>query len=353
MSRFRFLRAVPTLRMALVLLAALAFTPSAAASGWRKPAPPQGSPAAIAADHRKLVAEGDRYMSDARKAGKDAGMVARGTSATDTLARHALAAYDRALELIADPDVYYRAFVATTYMSDASLERWRLVVRYFDGLRASAPRDPRETFMLPELCTALSKLGGAGGADADAYFNRGVAEYDVFRQRVDDTDPRYANMLSTYSTNAAELLMALGPDRLDEAITYYETGIQYDSYESLGYYGAAVAYDRDGQWGKARELLLKALERDPVGRPDADKRGVHTMGRLSDQGVYFVPEGDVEYYYALGYHVQGYRQEALRHYKRFLAEVPQTRFAARAKEHIAELEAELGLGGGGGKGGKP
>jgi tetratricopeptide (TPR) repeat protein len=340
-------------RTRLVLLVALAFAPSSAtAAGWPRPAPKAGSPAATAAEQRRQIAEGDRYMADARKAGRDAGMVARGTTLTDNLARHALAAYDRALELGADPDVYYRAFVATTYLSDASMERWRLVVRYFDGLRASAPRDPRETFMLPELCTALSKLGGAGGAGADAYFNRGVAEYDVFRQRVDDTDPRYAEMLSTYSTNAAELLMALGPDRLDEAITYYETGIQYGPYESLGYYGAAVAYDRDGQWGKAQELFAKALERDPVGRPDADKRGVHTMGRLSDQGVYFVPEGDVEYYYALGYHVQGYRQEALKHYKRFLVEVPDSRFAARAREHIAELEGALGLGGGG-KGGKP
>jgi tetratricopeptide (TPR) repeat protein len=337
---------VKSLRRALlVLVVALAAVPAAAsAAGWKKPAPASGTPAAVAAEARKRVEEGDHWLADARKAGKDAGMVTASTSETDTLARRALAAYDRALTLVADPDVYYRAFVTTTYLSDASMERWRLAIRYFDGLRATAPRDPRETFMLPELCTALSKLGGAGGPEADAYFNRGVAEYDVFRQRVDDTDPRYADLLSTYSTNAAELLMALGPDRLDEAITYYETGIQYGPYESLGYYGAAVAYDRDGQWGKAQELMLKALERDSLGRPDADKRGVHTMGRLTDRGVYFVPEGDVEYYYGLGYQVQGVRQEALRHYKRFLVEVPGSRFTARAREHIAELEAELGLG---------
>jgi tetratricopeptide (TPR) repeat protein len=142
--------------------------------------------------------------------------------------------------------------------------------------------------------------------------------------------------------------MALGPERLDDAIAYYETGMQYGPYESLAYYGAAVAYDRDGQWGKAVELMRDALERDPNGRPDLDdRRGVHRMGRLTDRGVYFVPEGELEYYFALGYHVQGQRQEALRYYKRFLAQLPGSRFAARAREHIAELEAELGGAGGG------
>ncbi len=327
----------------LVLALAAVLAPSAAAaSGWgKKPTPAAAQKSDD--ERKKRIDEGDHFLASARKEAQQAGMIVRGTPATDQLAHRALAAYERALAILPDPDVYYRAFTATQYLSDASLERWRLVVRYFDGLRASAPRDPRETFMLPELCTALSKLGGAGGADADAYFTRGVAEYDTFRQRIDDTDPRFAEPLSTYSTNAAELLMALGPDRLDEAITYYETGIQYGPYEALGYYGAAVAYDRDGQWGKAQELMRQALERDGKGRPDADKRGVHSMGRLSDPNVYFVPEGDIEYYFALGYHVQGYRQEALRHYKRFLAEVPDTRFAARAREHITELETELGM----------
>ena len=324
-------------RAVLVVLALLLAPAGEAAAGWSK-RPGPAATRKIADEQRRRIDIGDHWLAEARKAAQQAGMITRGPPATDSFARQALEAYESALKLGPDPDVYYRAFVATQYMSDASLERWRLVVRYFDGLRASAPRDPRETFRLPELCTALSKLGGAGGTDADAYFVRGVAEYDTFRQRIDDTDPRFAEMLSTYSTNAAELLMALGPDRLDEAITYYETGIQYGPYESLGYYGAAVAYDRDGQWGKAQELMRQALERDGRGRPDVDRRAPHTMGRLSDLGVYFVPEGDIEYYFALGYHVQGYTKEALRHYKRFLAEVPDTRFAARAKEHIAELE---------------
>jgi tetratricopeptide (TPR) repeat protein len=187
--------------------------------------------------------------------------------------------------------------------------------------------------------TALSKLGATPGPESDAYFERSVREFEVWYQRIDDGDPRLAQAISTYSTNSAELLMALGPDRLVDAIRLYEQGIQFYPSEPLAYYGAAVAYDRDGQWSKAVEMMQLALERDPYGRPDwNDPRGVHRMGRLISEGVYFVPEGELAYYYALGYQVQGQRAEALRYYRNYLRERPDTRFAARTREHIAELE---------------
>lgn len=330
---------------AAVLVAAPAAAPA------KGPAAPWGKKkqrAEVDSYRARLVRAGDQALAQTRLMAQRTidvrpGGVLRGTPATDVLAREALGYYDEALRLEPDAEAYYRAFMAAQYLEESSEERWLLVVRYFDGLRAVAPRDPRETTMLPEVCTSLAKLGGAGGPRADEYFLRGVAEYDTWRQRIDDTDPRFAQPLSTFATNAAELLMALGPDRLDDAIEYYETGIQYGPYEPLGYYGAAVAYDRDGQWGKAKEMMREALERDRENVTGSGASAVNHMARLTAPGVYFVPEGDIEYYYALGYHVQGRRAEALRRYRRFLQALPQSRFAARAQEHVAELEKELGL----------
>lgn len=329
--------------LAFVALALVARPPAQAASPWGKRLAAATKPASEQ-QRADLIARGDEYILQAHQeflitAQANGGLMVPGAGAAQ--AELALGYYDRALAIRADADLYYRAFQASQFLDD-NAEHYQRTLRYFDGLRAAAPLDPRENGMMPELLTALAKLGGAGGPDAQAYFERGVKEFELWRQRIDDTDPRFAQAISTYSTNAAELSMAQGPDHLDEAIEGYETGIQYFPGEPLGYYGAAVAYDRDGQWGKAAELMAKALDRDPPRRGDPYGRNgkpvVNDMARLVDVGVYFVPDGDIEYYFAIGYQVQGQKHDALVHYKAFLERLPDSPYAFRAKEHIAELE---------------
>jgi tetratricopeptide (TPR) repeat protein len=338
-------------RLAAVVLVLLVASPQAVADRDAPLAPPatagpwgkQNRQRDLERRREFLVVDGDVYLSQARQSAFSSAMAGRGTSVgtptSDGFARHALDRYDEALRLKPSAEVHIRALAATEFLLESSPDRWTRVVKHFDGLRAVAPRDPRETTLIPAVMTALSKLGAAGGPDADANFERAVREFELWYQRIDDGDPRLAQAISTFSTNSAELLMALGPEHLEHAIRLYEQGIQFYASESLAYYGAAVAYDRDGQWTKAVEYMQMALERDPIGRPDwNDPRGIHRMGRLTSEGVYFVPEGELAYYYALGFQVQGQRADALRWYRRYLVELPATRFAERTREHIAELE---------------
>lgn len=314
---------------AIVVLAVALAAPAALAGPWGGRKKPDGGRRA------ELVREGDALLSQARLAVGPQPTL--GTSQTERLARAAIAKYQEAMALgpaPGDADLHLRSFQATLWYFTDSRQKWERAIAHFDAYRAADPLDPRENDAIPDLCTALSKLAGTGGPNADQYYARGVAEYDRWRRRIDETDPRFARALGTYYTNAAELLMALGPDRIEDAIRYYQAGVEYTGatgYPSLAYYGLAVAYDRDGQWERAVDAMNEALVRDH-GRDGS-------MLDLSAHGVYFVPEGDVYYYYALGYHVQGRRAEALAMYKKFLAECKDTRYAERAREHIAELEA--------------
>lgn len=307
-------------RAALVVALAL-LAQGAAAAPWGG-----GGPAKRQSPRREaLVREGDRFMAKAKNRDRQ----------QNEYARQAVAAYEQALAMGDEgaADLHYRAFLAASqYMVGDAAERYHAVIRHIDGLRAADPRDPREMHMLPDLCTALSKLGGMGGPKADELFARGVREYDLWRARIDETDDRFASSLATYWVNAAELLMAMGPDHLEQAIRYYEEGVDLagsSQFPALAYYGVAVAYDRDGQWSRAVKAMQEALAID---------RSNGAMANLMMDTVYFVPQGDLHYYLALGYHVQGRYAEALSEYREFLRVTTATKYAHRAREHIAELE---------------
>lgn len=94
-------------------------------------------------------------------------------------------------------------------------------------------------------------------------------------------------------SNLAETLMSLG--RLDEAIRHYEISIEVsEGLNVLGIWGLAVALDRSGRAQAALQAAQRALTSDP-------RDPEHTMQALRDPGVFFVPEHDGLYYFALGY----------------------------------------------------
>src|SRR5687767_3911417 len=232
-----------------ILALALA-TPSAGESLWRGVA---------RGDTRRrtlLVDQGNLHLREARDRRNqlDRGIPPR-TVVFDP-AREALKSYERALALgPPDADIHYRALTAAKLIADEGgichpcRDGYEAVARHIDALRRLDPLDTREVEYAWEMSVALSKLGALGGPSADQHFERAVVEYDRWRRLVNETDPQLAPLLSTCYANAAELLMALG--RLDESIAQYQTAIELNPIEPLGYFGLAVALDRDGQWDKA------------------------------------------------------------------------------------------------------
>ncbi|MCD6497341.1 MAG: tetratricopeptide repeat protein [Deltaproteobacteria bacterium] len=150
-----------------------------------------------------------------------------------------------------------------------------------------------------------------------------VAEYRRSLKAL--SDPR---QLVGVQTNMAETLMGIG--RLAEAIVWYRKSLRVRPGNAGALWGLAVALDRDGQADIARRVARGALRRDPK------------LGSLIGPDVFFVPNGEVEYYLALAHEAAGRRVEALRHFRLFLKKVSTSPWRLRAAEHIKELVGRRG-----------
>jgi tetratricopeptide (TPR) repeat protein len=203
------------------------------------------------------------------------------------------------------------------------------VIRHSEAVLRLDPRSAHARELAAQARQALSKLGGLMGAgpEGDAYLERALEMYDRWRTLVDDlTDQHNAaqDRASSYG-NSAELMMALG--RLDDAIDWYRRAIEiHPTREELHHFGLGVAYDRDGQWSKARAEMRIAFEQ--AGR---------SLEVLSQPNVFFVPLGDVYYYLGLMHQILGNREVAIANYNRFLTLSPNNRYQERAREHLEEL----------------
>jgi tetratricopeptide (TPR) repeat protein len=237
-------------------------------------------------------------------------------------ARLAITWYEKAIAIEDSADLRYHAVTAATYI--AAPDGYQALVRHVNGLRRLDPMDPRERELSNLMSHALSKLGAMGGPDGEAALEQAIREYELWRGLVDESNTDVAELAISYS-NAAELLMAVG--RLDESIAYYRRSIELNASEPLNHYGAAVAYDREGQWLRATAELKDALRLDP------------NLERLDSSGVFFVPDGDKSYYLALIHQVRGHKDLAIDNYRRFLRTAAAKRYGFRAREHLAELGA--------------
>jgi tetratricopeptide (TPR) repeat protein len=180
-----------------------------------------------------------------------------------------------------------------------------------------------------ELALSLSRNGDFAAA---------LVEYDRALELTEDDSlafeshtgwiGRYADLRgsSILYGNSAETLMALG--RLPEAIERYrraEAQALYPVERQLAEWGLGVALDRDGQEERAREAVRRALAQDP------------TLRVLDSSSVFFEPPGDKRYYEALGHETAGDLPQAIAHYRSFLKEAPGSRWAVRARDHLARL----------------
>ncbi len=183
------------------------------------------------------------------------------------------------------------------------------------------------------LALAHTKLG---------QYDKAIAEYDrVERILITRTSGsmRYADGVrrsrSMSHSNAAEMLMTMG--RLEESIRRYHEGLtiargirNYSSRNELikqAYWGLAVAYDRDEQVSKGLEHARLAVSGQPK------------MRYLNSSSVFFVPQGEIHYYFGMGYLVQGKPELSRKHWQLFLKKLPRDQWAYRARAHLADLGA--------------
>jgi tetratricopeptide (TPR) repeat protein len=204
-----------------------------------------------------------------------------------------------------------QAMDGRTAAAAATLEQALRVAR-FPAQKAQA---------LGELALARTKLG---------QYREAIACYD---RRIDLGDADAASY-----ANAAELLMAL--QRLGDAEDRYRDAIRVDEQASdrrehehglaLSYYGLGVALDRDGQPAAAREMIGRALALDP---------GAALLQGAGDPGsdVFFSPDGEVFYYLGLAWEVAGRAPDAEQAFRDFLARLPRSPWAARARAHLDAL----------------
>lgn len=180
-----------------------------------------------------------------------------------------------------------------------------------------------------EISTALGELQGKLGrfARASVEYDRAVALRRAYLRATHDS--RDGELARLYG-NSAEVLMAEG--RLDETIARYQLAVTYQDGRNgtsprlaLPYFGLGVALDRAGQIEKAHRALARALELDPH------------LEQFQDSSVYFLPCGEHWYYEALAYLEHGQPEQAGAAFRRFLEEQPGSRWADRAREHLAML----------------
>lgn len=194
-------------------------------------------------------------------------------------------------------------------------------------LRAAAASFTRAQELNPELAGSFVVASALG----DILFSQGKLEravmaYDRAERSLTTSGRRdygkrqkRARVLS----HAAECLMGLG--RLEESIQRYKEALTMGYDTVLNHWGLAVAYDRDEQQDKALAHARRAMTRD------------RKMRILTRPTVFFVPEGEVHYYFAVGHLAQGNLAQARRSFEAYLAKQPESQWAPRARAHLGML----------------
>jgi tetratricopeptide (TPR) repeat protein len=309
----------PALLAALGVAVALAAPAASAADRWADVA--GGRPARA---YARALATGDRFAVRAAELSLEAQglrMEREHEAEAQHNALRAVEAYEDAAEARPDaPEPHLRA-AEVLYVhfiqgpeqinplpTQRAIDHWRAFERL-------APRDPRLTEVYFRRALAYTKLGG------DANFRAAIADYErQLGQR--DTASGGTGDLAVVASNAAEIHMGVGD--LDRAIELYRLALEWRA-DGLYGFGLAVALDRDGQGARAREILRGYVSTEEALRV------------LIMPGIFFVPEGDLHYYLALGFEVLGDVDAAATQYRNFLHRLPTSPYAERARANLAAL----------------
>jgi tetratricopeptide (TPR) repeat protein len=159
----------------------------------------------------------------------------------------------------------------------------------------------------------------AAGADAPAVYSN-LGEVLMAGGRLREAEAAYREAIAI-----ASAAPGAGSIRLDDPLARTQDLV-------LGYVGLGVALDRDGQSRAAHETMRRALALDST-------MAVLAVAALPEADLFFVPRGEVHYYLGLARAIAGRRDEAAGAFREFLVEAPHSRWASRARAHLAELEA--------------
>jgi tetratricopeptide (TPR) repeat protein len=269
----------------------------------------------------------DKAMDDGDQAAIIAAGGATSPKRLKQLVASAVRSYERAAE--ARPDAaepHWRAanvlygfyldcddpFAAPLCLGDTvDAKLYRRIIAHWDAFEKNAPLDPRIDDILFDRAILHTKLA------TDRDIARAIDDYVAILDRQLSVD-------SAVVGNLAESYMMLGD--LDAAIERYQEAVSAHG-ETSTLYGLAIAYDRDGQGKKAREII------DALG-PDAFESWVE---RVEKGDIFYVPDGEVFYYYAVAYEALGRDAEAIKSWKRYLEKGAHPRFHPRARDNLHAL----------------
>ncbi|HEU0031369.1 MAG TPA: tetratricopeptide repeat protein [Kofleriaceae bacterium] len=323
-------------RTLLGSLLALALTaPAAHASVWDR---------ALDGPKAQLVqTEYDKALTDA----DDAALAANSRSASLAQVKEsidkAVALYREASKLRPkSPEPYYRlGALLHSFYFDCNQFSWqpatchagarndaqaREIVDAWDKFEARAPLDPRVNEILLDRAILRTKLVEARPNDKTLL----EAALRDYRTLLDRMDGLYQRSSALVLGNLAETYMMLG--RLDEAIDAYKDAIRSGAGTST-IYGLAVALDRDERTAQAMSLI----------RDQGIEEYISFQAAFSDHQVFYVPDGEEYYYFALIEEAFGNIDAAIEHWKSFIKSGAHPQFQPRAKAHLDTLLSKRNL----------
>jgi tetratricopeptide (TPR) repeat protein len=213
---------------------------------------------------------------------------------------------------------------ATCDPSAARLEVSRRIVAAWEAFEKRSPLDPRVTALLTDRAILRTKLVATADAkQAHVLLEAAMRDYQAALDRWDGVSSR-ASTLALVWGNLAETYMML--DRLDDAIAAYGNAIRHGGGTEV-VYGLAVALDRDERARDARDLIVDHGVHDFEIYRDAINRGL----------VFYVPDGEQYYYFALCEEAFGDTAEAAADWTRYIQSNAHPEFQPRAREHLAAL----------------
>ncbi|MEM9492141.1 MAG: hypothetical protein AAGC55_23545, partial [Myxococcota bacterium] len=164
------------------------------------------------------------------------------------------------------------------------------ILAHWAAFERVAPLDPRLSNVLDRRAILYTRLATPDDIE------RAIIDYEKLLSR-HALSALSAGEVARWLGNLAEVYMMAG--HLDEAIATYRRASSYSN-EPLYSYGLAVALDRDGQGEMARQVMGGAIYGD-------------NLRSLTAEHIFFVPEGEISYYLALGFEVMGKLKQAEYH----------------------------------------
>jgi tetratricopeptide (TPR) repeat protein len=217
------------------------------------------------------------------------------------------------------------ALAETPTCRGSRAEAAEVVLAHWHAFTELAPLDPRASPLLFERAVLHTRMLALGTAEPERHLRAAAADYQA---RIDREVGTGRDLTSTMG-NLAETYMMLGD--LEQSITAYEA-IGRVGRDASTSYGLAVALDRDGQGARARDLI-RSMGFDAFA---SYRRDVEV-----DRKIFYVPEGERFYYFALIEQALGLDASALEDWDRFIASGAYPRFADRARTHRGVVAARL------------